>query len=41
MSNSQKKSTFNHSTKMLDASNDYFDKYSISLLKKDINSSYK
>lgn len=35
------KSTFSHSTKKLDASNDYYDKYSISLLKKDINSSYK
>ena len=35
------KSTFSHSTKMLNASNDYYDKYCISLLKKDINSSYK
>lgn len=35
------KSTFNHSTKKLDASNDYYDKYSISFLKKDFNSSYK
>lgn len=35
------KSTFSHSTKKLDASNDYYDKYSISLLKKDINPSYK
>lgn len=35
------KSTYSHSKKTLDASNDYYDKYSISLLKKDINSSYK
>ena len=35
------KSTYSHTTKKLDASNDYYDKYSISLLKKDINSSYK
>jgi ubiquinone/menaquinone biosynthesis C-methylase UbiE len=35
------KSTFSHSTKNLDATNNYYDKYSISLLKKDINSSYK
>lgn len=35
------KSTYSHTSKELDASNDYYDKYSISLLKKDINSSYK
>lgn len=35
------KSTLNHDTKSLDASNDYFNKYSISMLKKDINASYK
>lgn len=35
------KSTFSHTTKNLDATNDYYDKYSITLLKKDINSSYK
>jgi ubiquinone/menaquinone biosynthesis C-methylase UbiE len=35
------KSTYNHNTKTLDASEDYFNKYSISLLKKDINASYK
>ncbi len=35
------KSTYSHTTKKLDASSDYYDKYSISLLKKDINSSYK
>ncbi|MBL0738849.1 class I SAM-dependent methyltransferase [Flavobacterium sp. GN10] len=35
------KSTWNHSEKKLDASNNYYDKYSISLLKKDIESSYK
>jgi ubiquinone/menaquinone biosynthesis C-methylase UbiE len=34
-------STYSHSTRNLDASNDYYDKYRISLLKKDINSSYK
>jgi hypothetical protein len=35
------KSTLSHDTKKLDASNDYFNKYSISTLKKDINASYK
>lgn len=35
------KSTYSHSTRKLDASNDYYDKYSISLLKKELNSSYK
>lgn len=35
------KSTYNHSTKLLDSSNDYNNNYSISLLKKDLNSSYK
>ena len=35
------KSTYNHSTKLLDSSNDYNNNYYISLLKKDLNSSYK
>ena len=35
------KSTWSHSTKELDATDNYFDKYSISLLKKDIHASYK
>lgn len=35
------KSTFNHNTKLLDASEDYHNKYSISLLKKDTIASYK
>lgn len=35
------KSTLSHDTKTLDASNDYFNKYSISMLKKDTNASYK
>lgn len=35
------KSTWKHSEKILDASNDYHDKYSISLLKKDVNASYR
>lgn len=35
------KSTWNHSHKALDASNNYHDKYSVSLLKKDIDASYK
>lgn len=35
------KSTWSHSTKELDASSNYHDKYSISLLKKDISASYK
>jgi ubiquinone/menaquinone biosynthesis C-methylase UbiE len=35
------KSTLNHGTKLLDASEDYFNKYSITMLKKDINASYK
>jgi ubiquinone/menaquinone biosynthesis C-methylase UbiE len=35
------KSTFNHSTAKLDASNDYYNNYSIALLKKDIDAGYK
>jgi len=35
------KSTWNHSEKVLDASANYYDKYSISLLKKDVSASYK
>lgn len=35
------KSTLNHSTKTLDATANYHDKYSVSLLKKDISASYK
>ena len=35
------KSTYSHESKELDASNNYSDMYSITLLKKDINSSYK
>jgi len=35
------KSTWNHSEKVLDASDNYYDKYSISLLKKDVSASYK
>ncbi len=35
------KSTWNHSEKILDATDNYFDKYSISLLKKDMSASYK
>lgn len=35
------KSTWNHSGKVLDATDNYHDKYSISLLKKDIDASYK
>lgn len=35
------KSTWNHSDKILDATNNYHDKYSISLLKKDLDASYK
>lgn len=35
------KSTYNHNTKTPDASNDYFNKYSVTLLKKDIVASYK
>lgn len=35
------KSTMNHSEKLLDATNNYHDKYSVSLLKKDISASYK
>ncbi|SDJ32982.1 Methyltransferase domain-containing protein [Pedobacter sp. ok626] len=35
------KSTWNHSHKVLDATNNYHDKYSISLLKKDLDASYK
>ncbi|MBB2149907.1 class I SAM-dependent methyltransferase [Pedobacter gandavensis] len=35
------KSTWNHSEKVLDASENYYDKYSVSLLKKDISASYK
>lgn len=35
------KSTLNHESKKLDASEDYFNKYSITMLKKDILASYK
>ncbi|MFH6963257.1 class I SAM-dependent methyltransferase [Flavobacterium plurextorum] len=35
------KSTWNHSEKVLDATDNYFDKYSISLLKKDFDASYR
>lgn len=35
------RSIWNHSEKVLDATDNYYDKYSISLLKKDINASYK
>lgn len=35
------RSTWNHSEKVLDATDNYYDKYIISLLKKDINASYK
>jgi ubiquinone/menaquinone biosynthesis C-methylase UbiE len=35
------KSTRNHSEKKLDASENYYDKYCVSLLKKDISASYK
>ena len=35
------KETFSHSTKEPDATEDYSDKYSISMLKKDIHASYK
>lgn len=35
------KSTRNHSEKKLDASENYYDKYSVCLLKKDISASYK
>ena len=35
------KSTLNHNTKTFDSSDDYFNKYSVYLLKKDINASYK
>lgn len=35
------KSTWNHSEKTLDATENYYDKYSVSLLKKDISASYK
>ena len=35
------KSTYNHNTGNEDASEDYFNKFTLSLLKKDINSSYK
>lgn len=35
------KSTYNHSKRGLDASDNYYDKYSITLLKKDLNASYK
>jgi ubiquinone/menaquinone biosynthesis C-methylase UbiE len=35
------KSTWNHSEKALDASDNYYDKYSVSLLKKDVSASYK
>lgn len=35
------KSTWNHSQKVLDATDNYYDKYSVFLLKKDISASYK
>ncbi|MDI9309693.1 MAG: class I SAM-dependent methyltransferase [Limnohabitans sp.] len=35
------KSTFSHTTKTFDATSNYYDKYSITLLKKDFYSSYK
>lgn len=35
------KSTWNHSERKLDATDNYHDKYSVSLLKKDISASYK
>lgn len=35
------KSTWNHSKKIIDASENYYDKYSVSLLKKDLSASYK
>lgn len=35
------KSTWNHSGKILDATNNYYDKYSVSLLKRDISASYR
>jgi hypothetical protein len=35
------KSTWTHSGKTLDASENYYDKYTISLLKKDVIASYK
>jgi len=35
------KSTWNHSEKVLDATDNYYDKYSVTLLKKDISASYK
>ena len=35
------KSTWNHSEKVLDATDNYHDKYSVTLLKKDISASYK
>lgn len=35
------KSTMNHDTKMHDAGNDHYNKYSILLLKKDLNASYR
>lgn len=35
------KSTWNHSEKILDATDNYHDKYSISLLKKDFDASYR
>lgn len=35
------KSTFNHETRKRDASEDYFNKYSVTLLKKDLFASYK
>lgn len=35
------KSTLNHDSKMYDAGNDHYNKYSILLLKKDLNASYR
>ena len=35
------KSTWNHSEKVLDATDNYYDKYSVSLLKKDVSASYR
>jgi len=35
------RSTWNHTQKVLDASDNYYDKYNISLLKKDISASYR
>lgn len=35
------KSTLSHDSKTLDATEDFFNKYSISLLKKDTNASFR